>query len=146
MTGQRRDEWETLGGIPLPEQTTRNSAEQSGYQSDGNELPGEAPYRRGIHDSMYRSRLWTMRQYAGFSSAKETNERFRLLLDKGQMGLSVAFDLPTQLGIDSDDSLSEGEVGKVGVPIDSIADMRVLFDEINLSEVSTSMTIKATRR
>ena len=105
--------------------------------------PGIPPYTRGIYPQMYRSKLWTMRQYAGFSTAKETNQRFRLLLDQGQTGLSVAFDLPTQLGLDSDDKLSEGEVGKVGVSIDSISDMRDLFKNIDLSKVSTSMTINA---
>lgn len=104
---------------------------------------GKPPYTSGIYPEMYRTRLWTMRQYAGFSSAKQTNERFRLLLDQGQTGLSVAFDLPTQLGLDSDNEKSLGEVGKVGVPIDSISDMRVLFDGIDLSTVSTSMTINA---
>jgi len=143
VAGQRREKWETLGGIPLPNPATSTSSKKSGFNATSQELPGTPPYRRGIHNSMYRSRLWTMRQYAGFSSAKETNERFRILLDKGQMGLSVAFDLPTQLGMDSDDPLSEGEVGKVGVPIDSLSDIRVLFDEIDLSKVSTSMTINA---
>ena len=92
---------------------------------------------------MYRSRLWTMRQYAGFSSAEATNERFKLLLNRGQMGLSVAFDLPTQLGLDADDELAYGEVGKVGVSISSVEDMKLLFDEIPLGKVSTSMTINA---
>ena len=107
------------------------------------EKAGEAPYTRGIHPNMYSERLWTMRQYAGFSTAKLTNERFLMLLEEGQTGLSVAFDLPTQLGLDSDDPLSEGEVGKVGVSIDSIRDMRVLLGGIDLSKVSTSMTINA---
>ncbi|MEC7280382.1 MAG: methylmalonyl-CoA mutase family protein, partial [Candidatus Thermoplasmatota archaeon] len=101
------------------------------------------PYTRGIHETMYRSRLWTMRQYAGFSSAEETNERFKILLERGQMGLSVAFDLPTQLGMDADDELSYGEVGKVGVSISSVEDMKLLFDGIPLDSVSTSMTINA---
>ena len=92
---------------------------------------------------MYRSRLWTMRQYAGFSSAKATNERFKLLLERGQMGLSVAFDLPTQLGMDADDELSFGEVGKVGVSISSVEDMKLLFDGIPIDSVSTSMTINS---
>ena len=110
---------------------------------DTRERSGEPPYTRGIHENMYSDRLWTMRQYAGFSTAKLTNQRFRMLLNEGQTGLSVAFDLPTQLGLDSDDSLSEGEVGKVGVSIDSIRDMRSLLDGIDLSVVSTSMTINA---
>ena len=105
--------------------------------------PGEPPYTSGIYPEMYQEKIWTMRQYAGFSSAKETNSRFLTLLNNGQTGLSVAFDLPTQLGLDSDDELSYGEVGKVGVAIDSINDMRLLFKDIDLGEVSTSMTINA---
>jgi len=104
---------------------------------------GDPPYRRGIHPRMYADRLWTMRQYAGFSSPEETNSRFKRLLENGQTGLSVAFDLPTQLGLDSDDPLSSGEVGKVGVAIDSIHDMRLLFEDIEMSSISTSMTINA---
>ena len=107
------------------------------------ELPGKAPYIRGIHPTGYRGKLWTMRQYAGFGTAKETNERFRFLLEEGQNGLSVAFDLPTQIGYDSDDEMALGEVGKVGVAIDSIEDMELLFDQIPLGSVSTSMTINA---
>ena len=106
--------------------------------------PGEFPYTRGPYPSMYTGRLWTMRQYAGFGTATATNERFRQLLDAGQTGLSVAFDLPTQMGLDSDDPLALGEVGKVGVAIDSVDDMRILFDGIPLAKVSTSMTINAT--
>ena len=107
------------------------------------ELPGEYPYTRGPYKDMYRGRPWTIRQYAGFGSAEETNERFRYLLEHGQTGLSVAFDLPTQLGYDSDDPRAVGEVGRTGVAIDSIADMELLFDGIPLNEVSTSMTINA---
>jgi methylmalonyl-CoA mutase, N-terminal domain len=106
--------------------------------------PGEYPYTRGPYPTMYRGRLWTMRQYAGFGTAVETNERFKSLLEAGQTGLSVAFDLPTQMGLDSDDPLASGEVGKVGVAIDSIEDMRRLFDGIPLASVTTSMTINAT--
>ena len=106
--------------------------------------PGEYPYTRGVYPTMYRGRPWTMRQYAGFGTAEETNERFRSLLDAGQTGLSVAFDLPTQMGLDSDAELAAGEVGKVGVAIDSIDDMRRLFAGIPLAEVSTSMTINST--
>ena len=106
--------------------------------------PGEYPYARGIHPQMYRSRLWTMRQYAGFGSAAETNARFRYLLEAGQTGLSVAFDLPTQMGYDSDHPLAEAEVGRVGVAIDSLADMELLLGGIPLAEVSTSMTINST--
>ena len=107
------------------------------------ELPGEYPFTRGPYKDMYRGRPWTIRQYAGFGSATDTNERFRYLLARGQTGLSVAFDLPTQLGYDSDDPRAEGEVGRTGVAIDSIADMELLFDAIPLNEVSTSMTINA---
>ncbi len=106
--------------------------------------PGSYPYTRGPYPSMYTGRLWTMRQYAGFGDASATNERFRRLLDAGQTGLSVAFDLPTQMGLDSDDEMAAGEVGKVGVAIDSIDDMRALFDQIPLGEVTTSMTINST--
>ena len=134
MVEFRKSNWETLGGLPIPAYYA---------PSDEIERPGHPPYTRGIHENMYRSRLWTMRQYAGFSSAKETNERFRLLLERGQKGLSVAFDLPTQLGLDADDPLSEGEVGKVGVSISCLQDMRDLFAEIPLDKVSTSMTINA---
>ncbi|MEP7223984.1 MAG: methylmalonyl-CoA mutase family protein [Actinomycetota bacterium] len=107
------------------------------------ELPGEFPFTRGPYETMYRGRPWTIRQYAGYGSAEETNARFRYLLERGQTGLSVAFDLPTQLGYDSDDPLAEGEVGRTGVAIDSLADMEVLFDGIPLGDVSTSMTINA---
>jgi len=106
--------------------------------------PGEFPFTRGPYPSMYRGRMWTMRQYAGFGSAGETNRRFRDLLEAGQTGLSVAFDLPTQMGLDSDHALAAGEVGKVGVAIDTLDDMRALFDGISLDEVSTSMTINST--
>src|SRR6476620_5579896 len=106
--------------------------------------PGEFPFTRGIQPDMYRGRLWTMRQYAGFSTAEESNKRYHYLLSQGVMGLSVAFDLPTQIGYDSDHPLAEGEVGKVGVAIDSLADMETLFAGIDLEKVSTSMTINAT--
>jgi methylmalonyl-CoA mutase N-terminal domain/subunit len=105
--------------------------------------PGSYPFTRGIHDGMYRDRLWTMRQYAGFSSPEDTNERYRYLIEHGSTGLSMAFDLPTQLGRDSDDPLCDGEVGRTGVPIDTIEDMRICFDQIPLDQVSTSMTINA---
>ncbi|MDH3272466.1 MAG: methylmalonyl-CoA mutase family protein [Gemmatimonadota bacterium] len=119
----------------------------SGIEVDtvyGPDNPGEFPFTRGVHGSMYRGRVWTMRQYAGFGTAEETNERFRYLLDRGQTGLSVAFDLPTQMGYDSDAPMASGEVGRVGVAIDSLDDMRRLFAEIPLGEVSTSMTINST--
>ena len=105
--------------------------------------PGSYPFTRGIHPGMYRDRLWTMRQYAGFASPEDTNERYRYLIEHGSTGLSMAFDLPTQLGRDSDDPLCDGEVGRTGVPIDTIEDMRICFDQIPLDEVSTSMTINA---
>ncbi|WP_316842077.1 methylmalonyl-CoA mutase [Pedobacter gandavensis] len=108
------------------------------------ELPGEFPYTRGIQKDMYRGRLWTMRQYAGFSTAEESNKRYHYLLKQGTMGLSVAFDLPTQIGYDSDHEMAEGEVGKVGVAIDSLKDIEILFDGIELQKITTSMTINAT--
>ena len=105
--------------------------------------PGEYPFTRGIHPEMYRSRRWTMRQYAGFSSAEDSNHRYRLLLQRGTTGLSVAFDLPTQLGMDSDDPRAFGEVGRVGVAVSTLDDMRILFDGIDQEAVTTSMTINA---
>ena len=108
------------------------------------EKPGQYPFTRGVHAAMYRDRPWTMRQYAGFSTAEESNKRYHFLLSQGVMGLSVAFDLPTQIGYDSDHAMAEGEVGKVGVAIDSLEDMEILFQGINLQDVSTSMTINAT--
>src|SRR5206468_5215529 len=107
------------------------------------ELPGEFPFTRGPYRDMYRGRPWTIRQYAGFASAEESSERYRYLLSRGQTGLSIAFDLPTQLGLDSDDPHALGEVGRTGVAIDSVEDLRTLFDGIPLREVSTSMTINA---
>src|SRR5512140_3337022 len=106
--------------------------------------PGQYPYTRGVQTTMYRGRLWTMRQYAGMGDAEESNKRYKFLLSQGTTGLSVAFDLPTQIGYDSDNQFAIGEVGKVGVAIDSIEDMQRLFDGINLEKVSTSMTINAT--
>ncbi|MGW8268653.1 MAG: methylmalonyl-CoA mutase family protein, partial [Longimicrobiales bacterium] len=106
--------------------------------------PGEFPFLRGVHPTMYRGRLWTMRQYAGFGTAEDTNRRYRYLLEQGTTGLSVAFDLPTQMGYDSDHPMALGEVGRVGVAVDSLQDMRVLFEGISLAQVSTSMTINAT--
>ncbi|MDC0055452.1 methylmalonyl-CoA mutase family protein [Deltaproteobacteria bacterium] len=132
----RKEQWKTLGGLDVPANSGAHHDQDVGS-------PGQPPYTRGIHSSMYRSRFWTMRQYAGFSSAKATNDRFKLLLDRGQSGLSVAFDLPTQLGLDADDPLSEGEVGKVGVSISCLENMRQLFDGIPMDKVSTSMTINA---
>src|SRR3954471_1198319 len=111
---------------------------------DTTEEPGKFPFTRGVHPEMYRSKLWTMRQYAGFSTAEESNKRYHYLLSQGVSGLSVAFDLPTQIGYDSDHDLAEGEVGKVGVAIDSLEDMEILFKDIRLSDISTSMTINST--
>ncbi|MBU2637005.1 MAG: methylmalonyl-CoA mutase, partial [Bacteroidetes bacterium] len=107
-------------------------------------FPGDYPFTRGVYPTMYRGRFWTMRQYAGFATAEESNKRYRYLLDHGTTGLSVAFDLPTQMGYDSDQPMAEGEVGKVGVAIDSLADMERLFEGIELQKVSTSMTINST--
>src|SRR5213083_1134598 len=131
------DRRETDSGIELKPVYTADEAPEA------LELPGEFPFTRGPYKDMYRGRPWTIRQYAGFASAEETNVRFRYLLERGQTGLSVAFDLPTQLGYDSDDPRAAGEVGRTGVAIDSIADMELLFDSIPLDEVSTSMTINA---
>ncbi|MBA2361886.1 MAG: methylmalonyl-CoA mutase [Actinobacteria bacterium] len=132
------DRRETDSGIEIKPVYTEEDA--AGLEL---EAPGEYPFTRGPHPDMYRGRPWTIRQYAGFASAEETNERFRYLLERGQTGLSVAFDLPTQLGYDSDDPRAAGEVGRTGVAIDSIADMELLFDRIPLAEASTSMTINA---
>jgi methylmalonyl-CoA mutase N-terminal domain/subunit len=130
--------FETLSGIELDRYYGPDSVHE-----DGIGVPGEFPYTRGIQSTMYRGKLWTMRQYAGFASAAETNERFKYLLAHGQTGLSVAFDLPTQIGMDSDHPLAAGEVGKVGVAIDSLRDMEMLLNGIPLDKVSTSMTINA---
>src|SRR5208337_4830165 len=140
---ERKPRFTTLSGLPLERLYTSESLEQWNPE-EALGLPGEFPYTRGIYPSMYRGRFWTMRQYAGFGSAAESNKRYRYLLSKGQMGLSVAFDLPTQIGMDSDHPLALGEVGKVGVAIDSLEDMETLFDQIPLEHVSTSMTINAT--
>ena len=118
--------------------------EATAGEAEGLERPGQFPFTRGIYPTMYRGRLWTMRQYAGFGTAEETNQRYHYLLSQGTTGLSVAFDLPTQMGYDSDHPISRGEVGRVGVAIDTIEDMRTLFHGIALDEVSTSMTINST--
>jgi methylmalonyl-CoA mutase, N-terminal domain len=136
---ERKAEFTTPSGIPLPRAATPTDFDY--LNSLG--FPGEYPFTRGVQPTMYRSRFWTMRQYAGFASAEESNKRYRYLLDQGQTGLSVAFDLPTQIGYDADDPMSLGEVGKVGVSISSLKDMEVLFDQIPLDKVSTSMTINA---
>src|ERR1700730_3822882 len=138
---ERKEKFTTVSGLPLASLYT---AENLASQNPAVGYPGEFPYTRGIYTRMYAGRFWTMRQYAGFASAAESNERYRSLLGKGQVGLSVAFDLPTQIGMDSDHSLAQGEVGKGGVAIDSIEDMEILFDRIPLEKVSTSMTINST--
>src|ERR671913_2014091 len=140
---ERREHFETSSGIPLPNDFNPSNTEPPVYERDLG-APGEFPYTRGVRRSMYRGRLWTMRQYAGYATAEESNARYKYLLAQGTTGLSVAFDLPTQIGLDSDDPLAAGEVGKVGVAIDSIDDMARLFDGIPLDQVSTSMTINAT--
>jgi methylmalonyl-CoA mutase N-terminal domain/subunit len=140
---ERRDGFATTSEIPVADvYTPADVAALDAGRDLG--LPGEYPFTRGVQATMYRSRFWTMRQYAGFATAAETNERFRYLLSQGQTGLSVAFDLPTQMGYDSDAPEADGEVGRVGVPISSLADMETLFADIPLGEVSTSMTINAT--
>ena len=140
---ERKPRFTTLSGIAVDRVYTSESL--AGWHPDeALSFPGQFPYTRGIYPTMYRGRFWTMRQYAGFGSAVESNHRYRYLLSKGQMGLSVAFDLPTQIGMDSDHPLALGEVGKVGVAIDSLEDMEILFDQIPLEQVSTSMTINAT--
>jgi methylmalonyl-CoA mutase N-terminal domain/subunit len=139
---ERRSRFTTVSDLPIERLYAAEDLE--GWNpADKLGFPGEPPFTRGVYPSMYRGRLWTMRQFAGFGSAEDTNRRFRYLLDHGQGGLSTAFDLPTLMGKDSDDPLAEGEVGREGVAIDTLADMEVLFDSIPLDEVSTSMTINA---
>ena len=138
---ERRERFETSSGIELPRLALPGEADPVYSERLG--FPGEYPFTRGVQPTMYRSRFWTMRQYAGFSTAEETNKRYLYLLQNGQTGLSVAFDLPTQIGYDADDPIAQGEVGKVGVSISSVHDMEQLFDQIPLDKVSTSMTINA---
>jgi methylmalonyl-CoA mutase N-terminal domain/subunit len=138
---ERKTRFETSAGIEVPRVALPEDEDPDYSQKLG--FPGEYPFTRGVQPTMYRSRFWTMRQYAGYASAEETNRRFRYLLEQGQTGLSVAFDLPTQIGYDADDPIARGEVGKVGVSISSIGDMEQLFDQIPLDKVSTSMTINA---
>jgi methylmalonyl-CoA mutase N-terminal domain/subunit len=139
---ERQAEFTTVSGFPI--QRLYTPADLAGWDADRDlGYPGEPPYTRGIHSTMHRGRLWTMRQFAGFGAAEDTNQRFRYLLAQGQTGLSTAFDLPTLMGYDSDHPLSEGEVGKCGVAISSLADMEVLFDKIPLGNVTTSMTINS---
>lgn len=139
---ERRESFKTSSDIEIERLYTPDNLANWDYEEKLG-FPGEYPYTRGVQPTMYRGRLWTMRQYAGFGTAVESNKRYKYLLEQGQTGLSVAFDLPTQIGYDSDHPLSEGEVGKVGVAIDSLKDMEVLFDGIPLDKVSTSMTINA---
>lgn len=138
---ERKPEFQTPSGIQVPPILTPGDSPPDYAENLG--FPGEYPYTRGVQPSMYRGRLWTMRQYAGYASAEESNRRYRYLLGQGQTGLSVAFDLPTQIGYDADDTIARGEVGKVGVSISSLEDMAALFDGIPLGKVSTSMTINA---
>jgi methylmalonyl-CoA mutase N-terminal domain/subunit len=139
---ERRGEFINASGIPVRRLYTPMDFKDADYLSDLG-FPGSYPFTRGVQATMYRSRHWTMRQYAGFASAEESNKRYKFLLEQGQTGLSVAFDLPTQIGYDSDHEMAIGEVGKVGVAIDSLRDMETLFDGIPLDKVSTSMTINA---
>ena len=140
--GERKDSFETTSGIPIETIYTERTKLNSSQQNE--EFPGEYPFTRGVQPNMYRGRFWTMRQYAGLASPEESNRRYRYLLDQGQTGLSVAFDLPTQTGYDSDHQMASGEIGRTGVPISSLADMEILFDGIPLDKVSTSMTINST--
>src|SRR3954453_18378082 len=140
---ERRDAFATTSEIPVDDVYTEASL-GPWDASTRLGLPGEYPFTRGVQPTMYRSRFWTMRQYAGFATATETNERFRYLLEQGQTGLSVAFDLPTQMGYDADATAALGEVGRVGVPIGAIGDMEVLLADLPLGEITTSMTINAT--
>ncbi|WP_273835262.1 methylmalonyl-CoA mutase family protein [Halococcus sp. PRR34] len=141
--GERKDTFETdTAGHEIDRLYTPDDVGERDYREDVG-FPGEEPYTRGVYPTMYRGRLWTMRQYAGMGTARETNERFQYLIDEGQTGLSMAFDLPTQMGYDSDNEMAAGEVGKSGVAIDSIHDMETVFEGIPLDEVSTSMTINA---
>ena len=140
---ERREKFETSSGIELPVDFNPANTEPVDQEADLGR-PGEFPYTRGVRGNMYRGKFWTMRQYAGFATAEESNARYKYLISQGTTGLSVAFDLPTQIGLDSDDSLAAGEVGKVGVAIDSLDDMLTLMDGIPLDKVSTSMTINAT--
>jgi methylmalonyl-CoA mutase N-terminal domain/subunit len=137
---ERKNKFATDSDILIPPYLEQNSQE---YKDKLN-VPGNYPYTRGVHELMYRSRFWTMRQYAGFGSAEESNKRYKFLLKQGTTGLSIAFDLPTQIGYDSDDPIAEGEVGKVGVAIDTLKDMEILFEGIKLEDITTSMTINAT--
>jgi len=139
---EREEDFKTISGLPIKRLYTPLDLKDLDYEKDLG-FPGQYPFTRGVQPTGYRGRFWTMRQYSGFATARETNKRFHFLLEQGQTGLSIAFDLPTQIGYDSDDKLAQGEVGKVGVAIDSLEDMEVLFEGIPLDKVSTSMTINA---
>jgi methylmalonyl-CoA mutase N-terminal domain/subunit len=141
-TAEREADFTTESGIPVKRLYTPLDLPDADYNRDLG-YPGEYPYTRGVYPTMYRGRLWTMRNYAGFGTAEDTNKRFHYLLEQGMPGLSVAFDLPTQVGYDSDHSMSEGAVGRVGVAVDTLADMEIIFDDIPLDRVSTSMTINS---
>src|SRR5258708_9430485 len=143
LNGPLPNLYETSSHVPVNPLYTPADLKHSDYENEVG-YPGEFPYARGVQASMYRGRVWTMRQYAGMGDAEESNKRYKYLLAHGTTGLSVAFDLPTQIGLDSDNPLAVGEVGKVGVAIDSIEDMQRLFDGIDLTAISTSMTINAT--
>src|SRR5207245_5785677 len=132
----------TVSGVPIDALYTPDNLNGLDYDADLG-YPGQYPFTRGVHASMYRSRLWTMRQFAGFGSARQTNERFKFLLGKGQTGLSTAFDLPTLMGLDSDDPKALGEVGRLGLAVDTLDDVAELFAGIDLADVSVSMTINA---
>src|SRR5437773_366818 len=142
-TAEQQAEFTTSSHTVVPDLATAENLQNVHLHSQLG-YPGEFPFTRGIHPSMYRSRLWTMRQYAGFASAEESNKRYHFLLSQGTTGLSVAFDLPTQMGYDADNPISEGEVGKVGVSISSLEDMETLLNGLPLDRISTSMTINAT--
>ncbi|MDH3882178.1 MAG: methylmalonyl-CoA mutase family protein, partial [Desulfobacteraceae bacterium] len=139
---ERETGFATESGIPVKRLYTPLDLPEADYNRDLG-YPGEYPYTRGVYPTMYRGRLWTMRNYAGFGTAEDTNKRFRYLLEQGMPGLSVAFDLPTQVGYDSDHPMSEGAVGRVGVAVDTLADMEIIFKDIPLDRVSTSMTINS---
>ncbi|MFB6142185.1 MAG: methylmalonyl-CoA mutase family protein, partial [Halorientalis sp.] len=138
--GERRDRFATVSNLGVDRLYTPEDVADLDYLSDLG-FPGKEPYTRGVYPTMYRGRTWTMRQFAGFGTAEETNERFHYLVEEGQTGLSTAFDMPSLMGIDSDHRMSEGEVGREGVAVDTLRDMEILFDGIDLAEVSTSFTI-----
>ena len=138
--GERSDRFATVSNHEVQRLYTPDDVGDLDYEDDLG-FPGEEPYTRGVYPTMYRGRQWTMRQFAGFGTASETNDRFHYLIEEGQTGLSTAFDMPTLMGIDSDDRMAQGEVGKEGVAVDTLRDVEILFDGIDLSEVSTSFTI-----